>query len=50
MSFGVMGGDLQPQGHLQSLVRMLGYGQQPQAACDTLEGESRLHGRCLDDA
>ncbi|MEM5326193.1 gamma-glutamyltransferase family protein [Paraburkholderia sp. JHI2823] len=34
MSFGVMGGDMQPQGHLQSIVRMLDYGQQPQAACD----------------
>jgi gamma-glutamyltranspeptidase/glutathione hydrolase len=34
MSFGVMGGNMQPQGHLQTLVRMLVYGQQPQAACD----------------
>jgi gamma-glutamyltranspeptidase/glutathione hydrolase len=34
MSFGVMGGDMQPQGHVQSIVRMLDYGQQPQAACD----------------
>jgi gamma-glutamyltranspeptidase/glutathione hydrolase len=34
MSFGVMGANIQPQGHLQSLVRMLSYGQQPQAACD----------------
>ncbi|CAJ0797557.1 Glutathione hydrolase-like YwrD proenzyme [Ralstonia psammae] len=34
MSFGVMGGDMQPQGHLQTLVRMLDYKQQPQAACD----------------
>ena len=34
MSFGVMGGDMQPQGHLQTLVRMLDYRQQPQAASD----------------
>jgi gamma-glutamyltranspeptidase/glutathione hydrolase len=34
MSFGVMGGNMQPQGHLQTLVRMLDYQQQPQAACD----------------
>ena len=34
MSFGVMGGNMQPQGHLQTLVRMLDYRQHPQAACD----------------
>ena len=34
MSYGVMGGNMQPQGHLQTLVRMLVHGQQPQAACD----------------
>ena len=34
MSFGVMGGNMQPQGHLQAIVRMLDHGQQPQAACD----------------
>ena len=34
MSFGVMGGHMQPQGHLQTLVRMLDHRQQPQAACD----------------
>jgi gamma-glutamyltranspeptidase/glutathione hydrolase len=34
MSFGVMGGNMQPQGHLQTLVRILGASQQPQAACD----------------
>lgn len=34
MSFGVMGGDMQPQGHLQTVVRTLDYQQQLQAACD----------------
>jgi gamma-glutamyltranspeptidase/glutathione hydrolase len=34
MSFGVMGGNMQPQGHVQTLIRMLLAGQQPQAACD----------------
>ncbi|CAD5374821.1 Gamma-glutamyltranspeptidase [Rubrivivax sp. A210] len=34
MSYGVMGGDMQPQGHMQTLVRMLDYHQNPQAACD----------------
>ena len=33
MSFGVMGANMQPQGHMQTLVRMLDYGQSPQAAC-----------------
>ena len=34
MSYGVMGANMQPQGHMQTLVRMLDYGQGPQAACD----------------
>jgi len=34
MSFGVMGGHMQPQGHIQTLVRMLDHGQNVQAACD----------------
>jgi len=34
MAFGVMGGDMQPQGHMQTVIRMLNYQQNPQAACD----------------
>ncbi len=34
MSFGVMGGTMQPQGHAQVLVRIADYEQHPQAACD----------------
>jgi gamma-glutamyltranspeptidase/glutathione hydrolase len=34
MSFGVMGANMQPQGHVQTLIRMLDYGQNPQTACD----------------
>lgn len=34
MSFGVMGANMQPQGQLQTLLRMLDHGQHPQAACD----------------
>jgi gamma-glutamyltranspeptidase / glutathione hydrolase len=34
MSFGVMGGMMQPQGHVQIVVRIADHGQNPQAACD----------------
>ncbi|MGY8905516.1 MAG: gamma-glutamyltransferase family protein [Burkholderiales bacterium] len=34
MSFGVMGANMQPQGHLQTLARMIDWQQSPQAACD----------------
>src|SRR5690606_13333182 len=33
MSYGVMGGNMQPQGHMQTLSRMLDAKQHPQAAC-----------------
>ncbi|MDI9331843.1 MAG: gamma-glutamyltransferase family protein [Alphaproteobacteria bacterium] len=34
MSFGVMGGNMQPQGHMQTLIRMIDHAQNPQSACD----------------
>jgi len=34
MSFGVMGGNMQPQGHMQTVSRMVDHAQNPQAACD----------------
>jgi len=34
MSFGVMGGPMQPQGHVQVMVRIADHAQNPQAACD----------------
>lgn len=34
LSFGVMGGTMQPQGHVQVVVRIVDHGQNPQAACD----------------
>jgi gamma-glutamyltranspeptidase/glutathione hydrolase len=34
MSFGVMGGPMQPQGHVQVVTRIVDYSQNPQAACD----------------
>jgi gamma-glutamyltranspeptidase/glutathione hydrolase len=34
MSFGVMGGAMQPQGHAQMIIRIFDYGQNPQTASD----------------
>jgi gamma-glutamyltranspeptidase/glutathione hydrolase len=48
MSFGVMGADMQPQGHLQMITRLVDYQQNPQACADgprwkiTLEGQIAL--------
>jgi gamma-glutamyltranspeptidase/glutathione hydrolase len=33
-SFGIMGGPIQPQAHLQTLVRLIDYGSNPQAVLD----------------
>jgi gamma-glutamyltranspeptidase/glutathione hydrolase len=33
-AFGVMGGHMQPQGHVQMVLRLFAHGQNPQAACD----------------
>jgi gamma-glutamyltranspeptidase / glutathione hydrolase len=34
MSYGVMGGSMQAQGHAQVMMRLVDYGQNPQAASD----------------
>jgi len=47
MSFGVMGADMQPQGHLQMAVRLLDYHQNPQAAAEAPRWKITLDGALL---
>ncbi|CAH1650455.1 gamma-glutamyltransferase family protein [Chelatococcus asaccharovorans] len=46
MAFGVMGGPMQAQGHLQMALRILRYGQNPQAAADAPRWRV-MHGRSV---
>ncbi|MFI4862104.1 MAG: gamma-glutamyltransferase family protein [Phycisphaerales bacterium JB063] len=47
LSFGVMGGHMQPQGHVQMVTRIFDYGQDPQQASDAprwyVDEEWRIH-------
>lgn len=50
MAFGVMGGHMQAQGHLQMMIRIVGHGQNPQAASDAPRWHLREDGCvCLED-
>jgi len=47
LAFGVMGGHMQAQGHVQMLVRLFDHGQNPQAACDAPRWHVREDGALL---
>jgi gamma-glutamyltranspeptidase/glutathione hydrolase len=47
MSFGVMGADMQPQGHVQMIVRLVDYHQNPQTAADAPRWKIMLDGSIL---
>ena len=46
LCYGVMGGFMQPQGHLQVMCNMTDFGMEPQAAlnCPALPGDRRHRG------
>ena len=49
MSFGVMGGHMQAQGHLQMMIRVFVYNQNPQTASDAPRWHLRQDGKvCLE--
>lgn len=50
MSFGVMGADMQPQGHVQMVTRVVDYKQNPQAAADAPRWKIALDGSLLLEA
>ena len=47
MSYGVMGGDMQPQGHVQMTIRLVDYGQNPQACADAPRWKIAMDGSLL---
>ena len=47
MAFGVMGGHMQAQGHVQTVLRMFGHGQNPQAASDAPRWQVTENGEVL---
>ena len=47
MAMGLMGGHMQPQGHVQMVVRCFLYGQNPQAASDAPRWQVTPEGRLL---
>jgi gamma-glutamyltranspeptidase/glutathione hydrolase len=50
MAFGVMGGHMQAQGHLQMVSRIFGFGQNPQAASDAPRWQVATEGSLLLEA
>jgi gamma-glutamyltranspeptidase/glutathione hydrolase len=47
MAFGVMGGHMQAQGHLQLVARIFGFGQNPQTASDAPRWQLATDGSVL---